>query len=263
MASNGARDVSGEQRADRHPAGVASGLAGRGLAQTAEQMSDAFTHLQVAVTSGSPWGGDETGTLFAGIYNTVLGARPGGSRLLHRAGELRRSRPRAKAVARRRRHRHRRRRTGGQLRGVRGGDDHPLDEPTEPLSWLGLVLAGGRRGQPDADGRAWIDYGGKLRAQAEQAAAAARQAWPRTTATRSTRLGAAGSADGPGHHLDDAANVVELIGAALVAIAGVTIALKTAFIAQRSPLAIEVGQAIAIVTVSFGVTLAESRSGLR
>lgn len=46
--------------------------AGSSLAQTAEQMADAVTHLQSAVTSNNPWGGDETGTLFSGIYTAVL-----------------------------------------------------------------------------------------------------------------------------------------------------------------------------------------------
>ena len=47
---------------------------GSRLAQVAEQMADAVTQLEAAVTgSGNPWGGDETGTLFAGIYNAVLG----------------------------------------------------------------------------------------------------------------------------------------------------------------------------------------------
>ena len=44
------------------------------LAQTAEQMADAVTQLRAAVTgSGNPWGGDETGTVFAGAYTAVLG----------------------------------------------------------------------------------------------------------------------------------------------------------------------------------------------
>lgn len=47
--------------------------AGQALARVAEQMADDVTHLQTAVTSGNPWGGDETGTLFSGIYNAVLG----------------------------------------------------------------------------------------------------------------------------------------------------------------------------------------------
>jgi hypothetical protein len=37
-------------------------------------MAEAVTRLEAAVTgSGNPWGGDETGTMFAGIYNAVLG----------------------------------------------------------------------------------------------------------------------------------------------------------------------------------------------
>jgi hypothetical protein len=47
--------------------------AGRVLAQLAEQMADDVTQLQTAVTSGNPWGGDQTGTLFSGVYNAVLG----------------------------------------------------------------------------------------------------------------------------------------------------------------------------------------------
>jgi hypothetical protein len=47
--------------------------AGSSLARTAGEMADAVTHLQAAVTSNNPWGGDETGTMFAGIYNLVLG----------------------------------------------------------------------------------------------------------------------------------------------------------------------------------------------
>jgi hypothetical protein len=37
-------------------------------------MADAVTGLQAAVTgSGNPWGGDEAGTVFAGVYTGVLG----------------------------------------------------------------------------------------------------------------------------------------------------------------------------------------------
>ena len=47
--------------------------AGSSLARTAGEMADAVTQLQGAVTGNNPWGGDETGTRFAGIYNAVLG----------------------------------------------------------------------------------------------------------------------------------------------------------------------------------------------
>ena len=45
---------------------------GRQLARIATEMADDMAHLQAAVTSNNPWGSDETGTLFAGIYNIVL-----------------------------------------------------------------------------------------------------------------------------------------------------------------------------------------------
>ena len=47
--------------------------AGSSLARTAGEMADAVTHLQGAVIGNNPWGGDETGTMFAGIYKVVLG----------------------------------------------------------------------------------------------------------------------------------------------------------------------------------------------
>ena len=48
--------------------------AGTRLADLVEQMADDAAHLESAVTgSGAPWGGDETGTLFASLYAVVLG----------------------------------------------------------------------------------------------------------------------------------------------------------------------------------------------
>jgi len=48
--------------------------AGSTLASLAEQMATDVQQLQSAVTgSGNPWGNDEPGTLFAGIYTAVLG----------------------------------------------------------------------------------------------------------------------------------------------------------------------------------------------
>lgn len=44
------------------------------LAGLAGQMADEAAALEAAVTgSGNPWGGDETGTLFSGLYTAVLG----------------------------------------------------------------------------------------------------------------------------------------------------------------------------------------------
>jgi uncharacterized protein YukE len=44
------------------------------LARTGQEMADAVTGLQAAVTgSGNPWGGDEAGTMFSAVYGLVLG----------------------------------------------------------------------------------------------------------------------------------------------------------------------------------------------
>jgi hypothetical protein len=130
-------------------------------------------------------------------------------------------------------------------------------ELTEPLSWVGLLWPEADEDKLYEDGQAWIDYGAKLRVQAEQANTAARQVWQNNYGDSIDAFQQWWNGEGPGHHLDKAAVAVELIGAALIAMAGVTIALKTAFIAQLVALAFEVGQAIATATVSFGATLAE------
>ena len=130
-------------------------------------------------------------------------------------------------------------------------------ELTEPLSWIGLVWPEADEDKLDADGRAWIDYGSQLRGHAEQANDAARKVWQDNYGDSIEAFERWWKGEGPGHHLDNAATAVELIGAALIAMAGVTIALKTAFIAQLTALAIEVAQAIATAFASFGATMAE------
>ncbi len=63
--------------------------------------------------------------------------------------------------------------------------------------------------------------------------------------------------DGPPARLNDDAIAAEIIGAALIVFAGITLAMKIAFIVQLITLAIEVAQAIATAFVSFGATTAE------
>ncbi|GAA2878352.1 hypothetical protein Acy02nite_15780 [Actinoplanes cyaneus] len=131
-------------------------------------------------------------------------------------------------------------------------------ELTEPLSWIGLEWPEADEDQLQADGRAWIDHGTRMRAHADQATAAAREVWLNNEgATVEAFERWWNGEDGPGRHLADAATAAEIIGGALIAMAGVTIGLKTAFIAQLTALAFEVGQAIATATVTAGATLAE------
>ncbi|GIF04268.1 WXG100-like domain-containing protein [Actinoplanes siamensis] len=131
-------------------------------------------------------------------------------------------------------------------------------ELIEPLSWIGLEWPEADEDQLQADGRAWIEHGTRMRAHAEQATATARQVW---LANEGAGVEAFerwwNGEDGPGRHLTEAATAAELIGGALIAMAGVTIGLKAAFLAQLTALAIEVGQAVATATVTAGATLAE------
>ena len=130
-------------------------------------------------------------------------------------------------------------------------------ELTEPLSWIGLVWPEADEDRLYEDGNAWIDYGSRLRAHAEEANAAARTVWSDNYGDSIEAFEQWWTGEGPGGHLDKAATAVELIGAGLIAMAGVTIALKTAFIAQLTALAIEVAQAVATAFVGFGATMAE------
>jgi hypothetical protein len=131
-------------------------------------------------------------------------------------------------------------------------------ELTEPLGWIGLIWPQADEDRLFADGQVWISYGGDLRARAEEANAAARRVWWDNYGESVEAFERWwNAAEGPGHNLEKAAMAVELIGAGLIAMAGITVALKAAFIAQLALLLFEVGQAIATATVSFGATLAE------
>jgi hypothetical protein len=129
---------------------------------------------------------------------------------------------------------------------------------TEPLSWIGMSW-------PEADedklfeaGQTWLTYGSNLRSQAGQANTVAQQIPAQHQGEAVDAFVAWWNADdGPGKNLDDNAAAAEVIGAALIVMAGITLALKIAYIAQLVVLAIEVAQAIATAFFSFGATTAE------
>ncbi|MBG0560961.1 WXG100-like domain-containing protein [Actinoplanes aureus] len=131
-------------------------------------------------------------------------------------------------------------------------------ELTEPLGWVGLTWPQADEDRLYADGRAWIEHGARLRVHASEADAAARRVWMENEGASVEAFEQWWNGpDGPGRHLEDAATAVELIGAGLIAMAGVTVALKTAFIAQLTILTFQVGQAVATAFVTAGATLAE------
>lgn len=131
-------------------------------------------------------------------------------------------------------------------------------ELTEPLEWIGFTWPEADEDRLYADGRAWIEHGARLRRHAAVADAAARRVWLENEGASVEAFERWWNGpDGPGRHLDDAATAVELIGAGLIAMAAVTVATKTAYLAQLALLAFQVGQAIATTTVTAGATLAE------
>ncbi|WIM98508.1 hypothetical protein ACTOB_002109 [Actinoplanes oblitus] len=131
-------------------------------------------------------------------------------------------------------------------------------ELIEPLSWIGLEWPEADEDQLQADGQAWIEHGTRMRAHARQATDTARQVWLENEGASIEAFERWWTgADGPGRHLREAATAAELIGGALIAMAGVTVSLKAAFIAQLTALAIEVGQAVVTAAATAGATLAE------
>ncbi|BBH65121.1 hypothetical protein ACTI_18060 [Actinoplanes sp. OR16] len=131
-------------------------------------------------------------------------------------------------------------------------------ELTEPLGWVGLTWPQADEDRLHADGLAWIEHGTRLRRHLAEADAAARRVWMENEGASVEAFEQWWNGpEGPGRHLTDAATAVELIGAGLIAMAGVTVALKTAYIAQLTILSFQVGQAVATAFVSAGATLAE------
>jgi hypothetical protein len=131
-------------------------------------------------------------------------------------------------------------------------------ELTEPLGWIGMTWPEADEEKLFAAGQTWLTYGATLRTQAAQAQSTAEQVWTQNqgdAADAFQRWWSTG--DGPGAKLGENAVAAELIGAGLVVMAGITLALKIAFIAQLIALAIEVAQAIATAFVTFGATTAE------
>jgi hypothetical protein len=131
-------------------------------------------------------------------------------------------------------------------------------ELTEPLGWVGLTWPQADEDRLHADGLAWIEHGTRLRRHLAEADAAARRVWMENEGASVEAFEQWWNGpEGPGRRLTDAATGVELIGAGLIAMAGVTVALKTAYIAQLTLLAFQVGQAVATAFVTAGATLAE------
>jgi ADP-ribosyltransferase exoenzyme len=130
-------------------------------------------------------------------------------------------------------------------------------ELTEPLSWIGLEW-------PEADeeklfeaGQQWIAFGARLQEVSEPADKAAAGVW---TANEGEAVDAFRAwwtdDDGPATRLAQDAVAATVIGAALVAFAAATLALKIAFIVQLIMLAVAVAQAIAAAVPTLGASTA-------
>jgi hypothetical protein len=128
---------------------------------------------------------------------------------------------------------------------------------TEPLGWIGLEW-------PQADetklfdaGSAWLTFGIGLVPISTTANGAANSVWTTNSGdvTEAFRTWWTGE-DGPTKRLSDDMVASTLIGAALIVFAGITLAMKIAFLVQLAILAYQVAAAIAAAFFSFGASTA-------
>ncbi len=138
---------------------------------------------------------------------------------------------------------------------------------------MGLQLPGELRGLlqmlgftwPAADeeklyemAQTWMNQANTIRSHVDDASNAASQVWKGNTADTVAAFQAAWeAADSPAERLKLAATGAQIIGAGLMVIAGVVLALKVSTIAQLVTLAIEIAQAIATAVATFGASLLE------
>jgi hypothetical protein len=131
-------------------------------------------------------------------------------------------------------------------------------ELTEPLGWIGLTWPQADEELLFEDGQRWIAFGQQLSEYAGQGDSAAQQVWAAQHGEGIEAFQHYWTADdGPPQRLNDDAVAAQIVGAALIAFAVVTLAMKIAFIVQLITLIIEVAQAIATAFVTFGATTAE------
>lgn len=138
---------------------------------------------------------------------------------------------------------------------------------------MGLQLPGELRGLlsmlgfnwPAADeeklfemAQTWMNQANTIRSHVDDATNAAAQVWKGNTADTVAAFQAAWeAADSPAERLKLAATGAQIIGAGLMVIAGVVLALKIAVIAQLVACAIQIAAAIAAAAATFGASLAQ------
>jgi hypothetical protein len=130
-------------------------------------------------------------------------------------------------------------------------------ELTEPLGWIGLEWPQADEELLFENGLRWMSFADTLMQSAAQGDAIAQQVW-----SGQQGEGIDGfrefwtSEDGPARRLAEDAAASLLVGAALIAFAVVTLAMKIAFIVQLIILLVQVAQAIAAAFATFGATTA-------
>ncbi|GIF66124.1 hypothetical protein Ais01nite_41590 [Asanoa ishikariensis] len=106
--------------------------------------------------------------------------------------------------------------------------------------------------------QSWVTFGGGLPADLAAAHAYAQQVWTNNEGQAVQAFQAAWSdPESFSANLDDAGVASTIVGAALMACAGIVLALKINVIVQLIMLAIQIAQAIATAAVTFGASLLE------
>src|SRR5262249_27962277 len=116
-------------------------------------------------------------------------------------------------------------------------------ELTEPLSWIGMTWPEADEGKLFEAGNRWLEFGTRLQAIGSDADAAAGDVWKENQGETVDAVHRWWDGEqGPPSRVAEDAVAAQIIGAALIVFAAVTLALKIAFIVQLIMLAIEVAQ---------------------
>lgn len=130
-------------------------------------------------------------------------------------------------------------------------------ELTEPLSWIGLDWPQADEELLFAAGQQWLAFGMRLEAAGATGDGAARMVWEQNRGDTVEAFQAWWTRDeGPQRRLAEDAVAAQLIGAALIVFAVITLVMKIAFIVQLVILLVQVTMAIASAVATFGASTA-------
>jgi hypothetical protein len=138
-----------------------------------------------------------------------------------------------------------------------------------PLEWVSVPWPQANEDRLTTDAKAWIGYGGTLRAQAAQAQESASMVWLHNAGPSVEEFERWWNApDRPGKTLHANADAADLIGAGLLAMAAATVTAKVVIVTQLVSLSVRVREIMTagahfIASTAISDSIAETRADCR